>query len=71
MFHQNPVQIFDHTCDDNGIKLINTEEAVDVAYIHYINASNDLSMNYDDNYVHKYYAPFVSSTNHQGVFSGT
>ena len=31
---------------------------MDVTSIHSINETNDISMNDDDNYIHKYYAPF-------------
>ena len=44
---------------------------MDVTSIHYINATNEISMNYDDNYIHKYYAPFLSSNNHEDVSSGS
>ena len=54
----------DHTCNDNGNNVLNIEES-DVTYIHSINATNDTSMNNDDNYMHKYYAPFLSSNNHK------
>ena len=39
--------------------------------IHYINTTNDISMNYDDNFIHKYYAPFLSSNNYEDVSSGS
>ena len=61
----------DHTCDDNGNNLPNIEEEADVTSIHSINAKNEISMNYDDNYIHKYYAPFLSSKNHEDVSYGS
>ena len=57
--HTNPAEIIDHTCDDNGINLVNTEEEAIVTSIHSINAPNNISMNADDNVIHKHYAPFV------------
>ena len=63
--HQNPEEIIYHTCNDNGINLLNTREEADVISIHSINSTNDISMNDDDNYIHKYYAPFLSSKNHE------
>ena len=68
-YHYNSAELIYHTCDDNGINLINTEEEEDVASIHSINGTNDISMNDDDNFIHKYYAPFLSSNNHEDVFS--
>ena len=56
--HQNPVEIIDHKCDDNGSNLPNTEEEVDFTLIHSINTTNYISMNDDDNFIHNYYAPF-------------
>ena len=56
--NQNPAEIIDHACDDNIINLVNIEEEADVAYIHAINETNDIYMNDDGNYIHKYYAPF-------------
>ena len=41
---QNSAEIIDHTCDENGINLLNTEEEADVTSIHSINATNDMSM---------------------------
>ena len=43
---------------------------MDVTSIHSINAINDISIKDDDNFIHKYYAPFLSSKNHEDVFSG-
>ena len=51
--HQNIAEVIDHTCDDNGINLINTQEEADVKNINYINATNDTSMNDDENFIHK------------------
>ena len=39
--------------------------------IHFINATNYISMNDDDNFIHKYYAPFLSSNKHEDVSSGS
>ena len=52
--HQNLSEIIDHTCDYNGINLVNTEGEADVTFIYSINATNDMSMNDDDTYTHKY-----------------
>ena len=30
----------------------------DATSIHHINATNDTSMNYEENFIHKYYEPF-------------
>ena len=38
--HQNLAEVIYHTCDDNGIVLLNTEEEADVISIHSINATN-------------------------------
>ena len=56
--HQNPAEVIDHTCDDNVKKLLNTEEEVYPTPIDSINATNGISMKYDENLIHKYYAPF-------------
>ena len=69
--HRNPAEVIDHTCDDNGSNLLNIEEEADLSSIHSINATNDISMNYDDNLIHKYYAPFLSSKNHGYISSGS
>ena len=73
--HQNSIknstEAIYHTCYDNGINLPNTEEGADVIYIHSINATNDIFMNDDENFIHKYYAPFLSSKNHEDVSSGS
>ena len=52
------------------INLLNTEEEADITYIQYINGTNDISINYDGNCIHKYYAPFLSSKNHEDISSG-
>ena len=51
-------------------KKINTEEEAYFTSIHYNNANNDISINDDDNFINKYYAPFLSSKNHEDVSSG-
>ena len=63
--HQNSAQVIDHTCDDNGINLLNTEEKSYFKSIHYINATNDIYMNYNDKIFHKYYAAFLSSKKYE------
>ena len=45
--------LIDHTCDDNGKHLLNTEEEVEVTSINSINATNEISINDDDNFIHK------------------
>ena len=57
--------MIDHACDENGINLLNKEEEEDATLIHYINATNDTSINDDDNFIHKYYAPLFLSNNHE------
>ena len=69
--HQNSEELIDYTCDDNGMNLLNTYEEADVTSIHSINATNDISMNDDYNFIHKYYAPFLSSNNHEDISSGS
>ena len=56
--HQNPAEVIDHLCDDNGINELNTEEEEDVTYINLINSTNYIYMNDDDNFIHKYYVLF-------------
>ena len=36
-----------------------------------INKTNDISMNENDKFIHKYYAPMLSSKNHKDVSSGS
>ena len=50
---------------------MNTEEKSDTASIHAINWTNNISINDDDNYIHKSYAPFLSSKNREDVSSGS
>ena len=50
-------------------KLLNTEEGVDFISINYTNTTNDISINDDDNLIHKYYAPFLSEKNHEALSS--
>ena len=59
--HQNSAELVDHICDGNGICLLNYEEEADITSIHYINAIIDIYINDDENVIHKYYAPFLSS----------
>ena len=70
-YNHNSEGLIDHTCDYNRMFLLNTEEEACVTSIHSINATNDISMNDDDNFIHKYYAPFLSSNNHEDVSSGS
>ena len=37
----------------------------------YYNATNDISMKNDESFIHKYYAPFLSSKNNEDVSSGS
>ena len=69
--HENLAQIIDHTCDNNGINLLNIEEEVDFTSIHSINKTNDTSTNDDGKEIHKYYAPFVLSKDNKYVSFGT
>ena len=63
--------MIDYTCDDNGINLLNTKEEAGVTSIHYINGSNDISMNDDENFIRKYYTQFLPSNNHEDISSGS
>ena len=69
-YHHNSIGIIYHTCDDNGINLLNTEEEVDVISIQSINGINDIAMNNDEKFIHKYYAPFFPSNNNEYLSSG-
>ena len=69
--HKNSTGVIYHTCDDNGINLLNTQEEADVTSIQSINRTNDISINYDENMIHKYYAPFLPSKNHEDVSYGS
>ena len=69
---EGSIIIFDGcSCDYSGNNVLNIEEEADVTSIHSINETNDISMNDDDNFIHKYYAPFLSSKNHEDVSSGS
>ena len=59
----------DHTRDENVNNVLNIEEEADIKYIHSINETNDISMNFDENYMQKYYAPILSSNNHEDISS--
>ena len=59
----------DHSCDESGMDLDITEEEVYVTYIHSTNAKNNISMNYDANVSHKYYAHLLSSNKNQSLSS--
>ena len=43
---------------------------MDVTYIHSINETNGISINDNENCIHKYYAPFLSSNNSEDVSYG-
>ena len=68
--HQNSAESIDHTCDDNGKYLLNKEEEAGVTSTHSINSNNEISMNDDENFVHKYYGSFFSSKNHEDISFG-
>ena len=57
----------DHTCENKENNVLSIEEKVDVTSIHSINTNNDISINDRDKFMHKYYAPFLSSNNHEGA----
>ena len=69
--HKNSAEVIDDEYDDNGINFFDTEEEADVTSIKSINATNNISMNDDDNFIHKYYAPFLSSNKYEDVSSGS
>ena len=58
--HHNSAELIDHTCYYNGFCLLNTEEEGYVTSMHSINATYDISISIDfyDNFILKYYAPF-------------
>ena len=58
--HHNSEDLIDHVCDENGNNLINTATEEDITSIHSINATNNISIIDDDNFIQKYYAPFLS-----------
>ena len=70
-YHHNSAWVTDHACDDSGINLINTEEEVYFTCIHYRNETNDRNNNNDDNILHKYYAPFLSSKDQEDISTVT
>ena len=43
----------DHTCDENGNNVRNIEERADFTSVHSTNTTNTISMNDDENYMHK------------------
>ena len=49
----NSAELIDHTCDDNG-KNTPYRKKADFTSINTINATNDLSMNDDNEFIHKY-----------------
>ena len=66
--HKDSSDVPDYTCDDNEKSILNIEEAAYFTYIHYINATNNIYMNNGDNFIHKYYAPLLSSKNNKDVY---
>ena len=46
-------------------RYINKEEEAHFISIHSIYATNDIYMYYYDNFIHKYFGPFLSSNNHE------
>ena len=44
---------------------------MDVTSIHYINDTNETSMKYDENFIHKYYASFLLPNKHEDASSGS
>ena len=69
--YQSLTGVIAHTYNDNVINLLNTEEEEDVTSIQYINGTNDISINDDEIFIHKYYAPFLPSQNNYDVSSGS
>ena len=63
--------MIDHTCHDNGINILNTEEEADVTSIKSINVTNYIAMNDNENFIHKYYVLFLPSNNNEYVYSGS
>ena len=43
---------------------------MDVTSVQYIYGTNDISMNDDETFIHKYYSPFLLSKNHEDIPSG-
>ena len=44
---------------------------MDVTSIQYINGTNDVSINDDENFIPKYYVPFLPSKNNEDVSYGS
>ena len=63
--HHNSTGVIYHTYNDKVINLLNKEEEADITSIQSIHGTNDISMNYDENFIHKYYAPFLPSKNNE------
>ena len=61
----------DHTCDDNVHNVLNIKDEAYFTSTHYINGTNDIYMNDDENYVHTYYAKIILSNNHEDASSGS
>ena len=70
-YNKNSSEVIDHTCDQNGNNLFNTEGVVYFSSIHSINATNYISMNDDEKFIYKYFAPFLSSNNREDLSSGS
>ena len=70
-FPQNSSVLIHHTCEENGINLLNAEEEVDATSIKSMNGTNDICMNYNENFIHKYYASCLPSNNTEDVSSGS
>ena len=68
--HHNSTGVIDHICDSNRINLLNTKEEADATPIQYINGTNNISINDDEPFMHKYYAPFLPSRNYEYISSG-
>ena len=69
--HQDSEKVMVKRTYSSGNNVLNIEEEADSTSIHSINETNYISMNYYDNYMHEYYAPFLSSKNHEYVSSGS
>ena len=57
--NHNSIGVIDHTCDENVINLLNTEEEAYFTSIKSVNGTNDMSMNDYEKCIHKCYAPFL------------
>ena len=64
-------EIFDHTLGDNGIDLVHIEEEAYVTSKYFRIETNHISMNLGDNYIHKYFAQFLSIKNNEDASPGS